>query len=94
MKKNILIRVAISISLILGIAYFFEISYFWALVATVGLGMLGGIVNLPENMPGKADNPDGKGPHPYNILALFTVMLFLLFAVGNYFPVVTTFGVN
>jgi len=94
MIQGILLRVAILLILALGISYFFDISLYWALIASLGFGIFGAAIHLPENMPGKCDNPDDEEPHPYKVLALSTIGLFILIWLGNYFPVITKLGVN
>ncbi|WP_444921772.1 hypothetical protein ACJJID_05185 [Microbulbifer sp. CnH-101-G] len=90
--KGILLRIALVVVLAAAISHFFGSSFYMNVVIITTLGVLGEVVHMPENMPGAADNPEGKEIHPFKAMAIGVVIVLVLLVVGFLFPEVYRFG--
>ncbi len=92
MVKGIVLRIIIWIAFIYAISHFFEASYYLAFIIVLVLGLFGEIIHMPENMPGSVDNSDGKELHPYKVLVLATIFVFVFVGLGEAFPELYEYG--
>jgi len=85
-------NILIFIVAICSVSYIFNISFLISSMIIAVFGLFGEIVHLPENLPGKIDNPDGKSIHPWKAITIGTAIIFILFALGYAFPSLYQYG--
>lgn len=74
------------------ISFFFGSSFYMSVVIFTALGVFGEMVHMPENMPGAADNPEGKEVDPIKAMAIGVLVVLVLVVVGFLFPEVYRYG--
>ena len=89
-----IIKVALIAGMVLAISYLFNANLYLALVIVAVLGVLVGVVHMPENMPGEYDNPEGKDLHPAKAIGLGALVVSVLIVVGYLFPELYNYGFN
>ena len=96
MNKFKAICVGLLIFLIISglISYFLKASFVLAPILTTVFLTLIGVVHTPESMPGEYDNPEGKGVHPFAILAIMSGIILVCVAVWYIFPITSSHGLH
>jgi hypothetical protein len=90
--KGIAIRMVLAAALVMAISFFFESSFYLAIIIVSGLGMFGEIIHMPENLPGASDNPDGKELHPARVIFIGLAVVLFLIGLGVFFPGLYGYG--
>ena len=90
--KGIAIRVVLGVALVIAISFFFSASFYLSIIIVAGLGQVGEIIHMPENIPGEVDNLDGDELHPAKAIFLGLAVIFVLVGLGVLFPEIYSYG--